>query len=40
MIEFGPDEALEHTPDWLKTRFQRDERQRPARARPAIRSPT
>ncbi len=20
MIEFGPDEALEHTPDWLKTR--------------------
>ena len=22
MIEFGPDDALEHTPDWLKTRFQ------------------
>jgi aminopeptidase len=22
MIEFGPDEALEHTPEWLKTRFQ------------------
>jgi aminopeptidase len=21
MIEFGPDEALEHTPDWLKTRL-------------------
>jgi len=21
MIEFGPDEALEHTPDWLKTRY-------------------
>jgi aminopeptidase len=21
MIELGPDEALEHTPDWLKTRF-------------------
>jgi aminopeptidase len=21
MIEFGPDEALEHTPEWLKTRF-------------------
>ncbi len=40
MIEFGPDDALEHTPDWLKTRFQAHERQRPARARPAIRSPT
>ena len=22
MIEFGPDDALEHTPDWLKTRYQ------------------
>jgi aminopeptidase len=22
MIEFGPDEALEHTPEWLKTRFE------------------
>ena len=21
MIEFGPDDALEHTPDWLKTRY-------------------
>ncbi len=21
MIEFGPDEALEHTPEWLKTRY-------------------
>ena len=24
MIEFGPDEALEHTPDWLKTRYRHD----------------
>ncbi len=26
MIEFGPDDALEHTPEWLKTRYRHDER--------------
>ena len=40
MIEFGPDEALEHTPDWLKTRFRAHAAATRCSRRPATPSPT
>ena len=40
MIEFGPDEALEHTPEWLKTRYAARARERADRHDRRSRSPT